>query len=216
MQLLIKIQEPDIIDDMYSNEYLYFSYLNIFKEKDEENNGRKDPRELIVKTEQIKNVSVEIDEKTFHFNQVFKEYNGRYNIHLKDSVINCCSLYLLELNVGESKNEIDQKILELGGKMLIIYDVARFFEILDENLEKLNYQYSRKKVSYYNSKEYNGALTLHQKDNQLEYQNEYRILIAPTNKQGIKIPLPGLKNVSITRHSSDIFKLRIEPENKLV
>lgn len=211
MFIHIKIQESKIIEDMYSNEYLYFNSLETFKKSnDSDQSGRNDPFELVVNLEQLKSLSIKTNNKTILSDKNSKNFSGQYITHLEKSKINCCCLYWTELEVGKKALTFNERLLQMGDKMLIIYDCQKFFEILDENLEKLNYQYSRKKVSYFDRKSYNGELTLHQKDNDFNYQNEYRILFKQPNDKAIKIYIPGLKNISTIINSKDYDNLIIQ------
>lgn len=211
MFILIKIQESKYIEDMYSNEYLYFNSLETFKKSiDSDQPGRNDPLELVVNLEQLKSLSIKTNNKTILSDKISKNFSGQYISHLEKPKINCCSLYWTELEVGKKAPTFNKRLLQMGDKMLIIYDCQKFFEILDENFKKLNYQYSRKKVSYFDRKSYNGELTLHQKDNDFSYQNEYRILFKQPNDKAIKIYIPGLKNISTIINSKDYDNLKIQ------
>ncbi|MBK6931647.1 MAG: hypothetical protein IPH12_12605 [Saprospirales bacterium] len=130
--------------------------------------------------------------------------------HLDIPKINCCSLHWLEIEPNQPPSTFNQKLLDMGSKALLIYGYMKFFEILDREIEKLGFEYSRRKVTYYNPKTYSGEITLHHKDEELSWQNEYRILIAPTNNQPISVNLPGLKKISHVVNSIDLEKMRIE------
>lgn len=209
MLFLSKIHEGKYINDMYQNEYLYFKWLECFR-GNADSSGRLDPRELNLKTEQIKIQTISAEGKKISVHELNKEFKGQYNEHLTDAKINCCSLHWLEVEPDLPPSTFHEKLLLMGDKMLLIYDWRKFFDILDTTLEKLNFQYSRKKVYYYDPKNHNGELTLHHKDIQLKYQNEYRILIAPTEQQSINIPLKGLRGISTIINTKDYQRLSIE------
>ncbi len=100
--------------------------------------------------------------------------------------------------------------MELGDKIMLIYDWKIFFDILDKSMENNGFRFSRKKVEYYDPKKFNGDITLHHKDSHFCWQNEYRILIAPTSNQPIKLPIKGLKKISCIIDSKYLKSLRVE------
>jgi hypothetical protein len=209
MLLLAKIQSEKYINDLYSNEYLYFKCLKDFRGKNTDKFGRLDPKELNVKNVQITNFSLSIENREIASSKISPEFNAQFMEHLDDPKINCCSLFSTDIEFDQYISEFDERLNVLGDKMLIIHDYRNFFEILDTSLESLGIPYSRKFVTYYNPKTYNGELTLHHKDFAYSYQNEYRILIKPAEFQPIKIPVPGLKDISFIIYTRDIRSLVI-------
>jgi len=103
---------------------------------------------------------------------------------------------------------IDERILELGEKGLLIFNLKRFFEILDGPFENQNRTFSRKPVQYYNYETFNGELTLHHKEESLSYQKEYRILLMTEDQNPVKVQLHGLKEIS------KVVDLRIEGKKR--
>ena len=192
---------------MYENEYLYFNPLKDFRSQENDKSGRLDPKELNVSNIQIDNLTLTIDNKELEMHKMFKNFKGQFNEHLTEPKINCCSLLWMELEPEKLNDSFNEKLLEFGEKALLIFDCVKFIEILDNSLEKLDFKYSRKKVDYYSPKTFNGEISLHHKDEKYEYQNEYRILISPTDNKPINIPLPGLKKISTTIDSNDLKKL---------
>ncbi len=205
--ILTKIHESRFIDDMYENEYLYFKPLKDFRSPKNDKSGRLDPRELNMTNIQINNLTLTVDNKKIELHKMFKNFKGQLNEHLTDPKINCCSLHWMEIQPKKLNDSFNEKLLDFGDKALLILDSMKFIEILDKSIEKLNYKYSRDKVKYYRPKEFNGEISLHHKDEQYDYQNEYRILISPTNNEPINIPIPGLKKISTTIDSNDLKKL---------
>lgn len=210
--MLSKIQKGNYINDMYEKEYLRFSNLNNFRSNQKDKTGRLDSKELNVSNNQIKTLKLISGNTEIDFNKITTKFNAQLTHHLTTPQTSCCSLYWIEMKANESLSPLDNRISDLGDKMLLIYNWEKFFEILDKSIEDLNLEYSRKKVIYYNPKTYNGDLTLHHKKIELGYQNEYRILIKPTQTDFINIPLPGLKDVSCVIKTKDYNKLNIEIE----
>ncbi|MFC2126350.1 hypothetical protein ACFLU5_16275 [Bacteroidota bacterium] len=196
MLILAKIQDERFISDMYNKEYLYFKSLKYFRSNKEDPSGRLDSKELNLKNVQLKYLSIKTGTKDIEISKIFSDFNAQYMEHLSSPKINCCSLYSFTIEPDNPNVNIDSRILDMGNMMLIIHNVTAFFKILDESNERNNYKYSRKFVTYYKPETYDGALILHHKDQAFDYQKEYQILIAPTDKKPIKIELPGLREIS--------------------
>ena len=213
MLILSKIQKAEFIEDMYENEYLYFKSLREFRSDSKDRTGRLDPRELNLKNMQLTTLTVSKHDKEIHLHKVLQGFNGQYMEHLSEPKINCCSLHWMEIELGHPPSTFNDKLLRMGDKALLIYDWKKFFEILDQSLENLELEYSRKKVEYYNPKSFSGEISLHHKNEEFNWQNEYRILIAPTDNEPINIPLKGLKEISCVIESKYYESVRIQIKN---
>lgn len=215
MVMLCKIQEEKFIVDMFDNEYLYFNSLNEFRKSNFDIGGRNDPRELNTKTTQLNSLSIIHNEKEYALNNIIKNFKGQYNEHILDSKAFCCSLHWLEILTDQPPITYNQKLLQMGNKMLFIYELGMFFKILEMSIENMGFNYSRKKVEYYDPHKHNDTLSLYNKDKTFEFQNEYRILIHTAEEGPIKIPLPGLKNMSCILDTEDYLSLRIKHEPQI-
>ena len=194
--LLAKIQKSKFISEMYSDEYLYFKSLHDFRSHIVDTTGRNDPKEGNLKNVQIQYLSVTAEEKEIILSKELSNFNAQLTEHLTEQKINCCSMYSLMLAKKTKTYNIDDRVIQMGDKALLIFDIINFFKILDNSLEENGFDFSRKLVTYYDPKSFNGEITIHHKDILYEYQKEYRILIAPTDNLPIKIPIPGLKKIS--------------------
>jgi hypothetical protein len=213
MLMLVKIGDSKYISDMYGREYLYFKSLKDFRSSEEDKTGRLDPRELNLKNKQIKSLTIQNSEKEVHMHKILKSFNAQYMENLSDSKINCCSLHWLEVEPGKSPSTHDPKIVGLGDQAILVYNWTEFYKILDNSLESLGYEYSRKKVIYYNPKTFDGNLTLHHKNEYYSWQNEYRILIAPTDNLPVNVPMPGLQKISSLVRTEALETVRLENNN---
>jgi hypothetical protein len=213
MLILSKIHKAKFIEDMFENEYLYFKSLRDFRDTIKDGSGRLDPRELNLKNEQLTTLTVLKDDKEIPLHKVLKGFSGQYMEHLSEPKINCCSLHWMEIEPEQPPSTFNDKLLGMGDKALLIYDWKKFFEILDQSLENLKLKYSRKKVEYYDPKTFSGDISLHHKNEEFSWQNEYRILIAPTDNEPLNIPLTGMKEISCVIESKDFESVRIKIEN---
>jgi hypothetical protein len=213
MLILSKIHEAKFIEDMFENEYLYFNSLKDFRDTSKDGSGRLDSRELNLKNEQLTTLTVLKDDKEIHLHKVLKGFSGQYMEHLSEPKINCCSLHWMEIELEQPPSTFNDKLLGMGNKALLIYDWKKFFEKLDQSLDNLKLKYSRKKVEYYDPKTFSGDISLHHKNEEFSWQNEYRILISPTDNEPLKIPLKGLKEISCVIESKDYESITIKTEN---
>ena len=130
--------------------------------------------------------------------------------HLQDPKVNICCLTIIPLSEELRPTAISERLPELGDSAILIYDTERFYDTIEKSLSELGFTYEMKPVKYYNHKEHNGDLTFFDKDIDFSYQNEYRILIWPNPEGDLKIPVPGLKKMSVVVESIKIPELKIE------
>lgn len=194
--MLAKVGSAKNVKDMYSNEYMYFNTFERFRQGEKDEAGRNDRREGNLYTTQLTYLSVKVGDKTYELSEKALKFQGQYNEHLDKPKINICSLLHIKFDDKLSIIPFDQKVLEFGEQTMLIYEPNRFLEILDEQLESMNYEYSRRLVEYYDPNQHNGELSMHHKDFAFQWQQEYRILIAPEGVKPVKIPIPKLKEIS--------------------
>lgn len=201
MDFLLKVGQEKYVRDMYDKEYLFFNTFSSFRNTEKDPCGRNDPREANTKNKQVTYLEIKTpDGKTIKLSEISKNFNAQFNEFLNTIPHNICSLYTLKFDENSKFKEIDARVLCLGDKTLIIYNLEQFFKILDKSLEGQRFEFSRKLVKYYNYKTFDGDLTFHHKDDSYSYQNEYRILIETPGTNTINIGLPGLKKISVARH----------------
>jgi hypothetical protein len=200
--LLLKFSEARFIDDMYNNEYLYFNKFEGFRSSSPDPSGRLDPREGNLRNVQLYGkleLSINIGEKSFKLGEAIAnpENNDiQYCEHNETPSLISCSLYSMKLDANASDIVIDDRVLELGSKAIVIFDVLKFWEILDDALMKDDMGYKRDFVKYYYHKEHDGELGYHYKHSDFSYQNEYRIIKQVSDPEPTSVKLAGLKEIS--------------------
>jgi hypothetical protein len=212
MDFVLKVGQEKYIRDMYEKEYLFFSVFSSFRTSEKDPCGRNDPREANTKNKQVTYLEIKTpDGKTIKLNEISKNFNAQFNEFPSVIPHNICSLYTLKFDEELRFKEVDNRVLCLGDKTLIIYKLEEFFEILDKALESQKFEYSRKPVKYYNCKSFDGDLTFHHKEESFSYQNEYRILIETPGTNPINIGLPGVKKVSAVVDTGKINTHELKP-----
>lgn len=190
---LLKFGTAKNILDSFENEYLYFSPLIGFRSFERDSFGMFDPREGNLKIVQGNQLTITIEGKAYQLHHMFKEFNCQYQEYPTKIPGNICSLYMLEMQGSEDTFTFDGRLFRDEGKALLIYDVPRFYNSIDESLLAADLGYTRKKVVYYNPKTQNGELSFFHKNEFFKFQNEYRILLKTSGDSAIRIPIPNLK-----------------------
>lgn len=212
---LIKIGKQEHIEDMYEKEYFFFNTLRSFREPTKDKTGRADPREANTLNRQLTSLEITTTKGTkIKLSEISKEFNGQYNEHPTEIPFNICSLYTLKTNEDLTIEQVDERVLNLGTRFLLIYNLKSFFEALDGSLSNLGIEYSRKPVNYYDHRTFDGDLTLHDKEDEFEFQNEYRILLQTDGIETMKIPIPGLKTLSFLGDTGILNDIKLNPESE--
>lgn len=210
---LIKIGTQEHIEDMYEKEYLFFNTLRSFRATKKDETGRADPREANTMNTQLTSLEITTSKGTkIKLSEISQEFNGQYNEHPTEIPYNICSLYTLQIKEDLTIEQVDEKMLNLGARSLIIYNLESFFKALDNSLSNLAIKYSRKPVNYYDHRTFEGELTLHDKDEEFAFQNEYRILLQTEGIETMKVPIPGLKIFSAIGKSRTLNTIKLVPK----
>jgi len=211
MDFLLKVGQEKYVRDMHDKEYLFFNTFSSFRTNEKDPCGRNDSREANTRIKQVTFLEIKTPEgKTIKLSEISKNFSAQFNEFPTVIPHNICSLYTLRFDQDFKFKQIDERVLCLGDKTLIIYNLGQFFEILDKSLERQRFEFSRKLVNYYNFRTFNGDLTFHHKEATFSYQNEYRILIETLGENTINIELPGLKNISAVVDTEKLNTLELK------
>lgn len=209
--LIAKIQDSRYTYDMYENEYLYFRFQKHFREGPKDTAGRNDPRDGNLFTEQVAWVEIQLPTgEKMKFVRHDNMGHADHSEHLQDPKLNICCLTLIPLSEELRPIGLSERLSELGDSAILIYDTKRFYDTIEQSMSAMGFTYEMKPVSYYNHKEHNGDLTFFDKDFEFSWQNEYRILIWPNPEGDLRIPVPGLKTMSVLIESRKLPLLTIE------
>ncbi|WP_026956635.1 hypothetical protein [Algoriphagus vanfongensis] len=208
----VKFGAEGNINDSYEKEYLYFSPLRSFRSCKKDQFGRYDPREGNHRIKQGKKFTVIIDGVEVPFHEIFDNFHVQYQEYQDPIPFNICSLYNLDSDKLGVSFDVDERMFCESPKALIIYNCHKFFQTLDKSLEEMEVAFSRRSVEYYEHNHFDGDLTLFHKDAFFKYQKEYRILLSTSGAESLKVPLPGLKDISIVVDSVQIPRLKFRQE----
>jgi len=210
----IKIGKQEHIEDMYENEYLFFNTLRSFRATKKDETGRADPREANTLNKQLTYLEITTSKGTrIKLSEISKEFNAQYNEHPTEIPYNICSLYTLRINEDLTIEQIDERVLNLGTRSLLIHNLDSFFKALDNSLSNLGIEYSRKPVNYYDHRTFEGELTLHHKDKEFSFQNEYRILLQTEGTETMNIPISEMKRFSTLVETQTLNTIKLVPKD---
>ncbi len=209
--LIAKIQDRRYIEDMYTNEYLYFRFQKHFREGPKDSAGRNDPRDGNLFTEQVSWIEIQLPTgEKMKFVRGENMEHADHSEHLQEPTVNICCLTLIQLNEEFRPIGHSQRLSELGDSAILIYDTKKFYDTIEQSILAMGLTFEMKPVTYYNHKEHNGDLTFFDKENEFRWQNEYRILVWPNLNGDLKIPVPGLKSMSVLIESINLPDLSIQ------
>lgn len=194
---LLKFGKTNHILDSFRNDYLYFSPLMFFRSSNKDKFGMFDPREGNLKIIQGKRLTVTIKGKELHLHDMFKNFDCQYQEYPTKISGNVCSLHMLVMEEMQKTFSFDDRLYLEDGKALLIYDVPRLFNSIDESLRLLDMGFQRADVIYYDPKTLSGDLSFFHKDKSFDFQNEYRILLKTPGNSPVKIKMADLKEYSI-------------------
>ncbi|WP_147309592.1 hypothetical protein [Marixanthomonas ophiurae] len=145
-----------------------------------------------------------INPTKLHVREFFSEMKG-----------NMYSLYCIRPKdiIDVEKFKIDSRVKDFGSHFLIINAqefLKRFFKVLD----KSNIEFTALNVNYYEKNRHNGNLTLFDKSNEFEYQNEFRFLIKRDNSNPIEFEIGNIEDIAKIFKSDLINDLEISWEPK--
>ncbi len=97
--ILAKMQERKYIQDMFENEYLYFSFQKNFREQPNDQIGRYDSRDGNLYTAQIQWIEIQLpDGTTQKFERGINLGHADHSENLEDPQFNICCLTICPLN----------------------------------------------------------------------------------------------------------------------
>ncbi|MBL0007177.1 MAG: hypothetical protein IPP25_08340 [Saprospiraceae bacterium] len=207
--ILAKMQERKYIQDMFENEYLYFSFQKNFREQPNDQIGRYDSRDGNLYTAQIQWIEIQLpDGTTQKFERGINLGHADHSENLEDPQFNICCLTICPLNEELQVTGLSDRVSELGDSALVIFNTEKFYDTIEKSISDMGMKCEMRPVKYYTYKEHNGELSLFHKDVEFSFQNEFRIIVGPNLKGDISVPVPGLKSMSFILESTRLSSLR--------
>ena len=189
----LKFGEEKNIFDLYENGTIYMNSIQYFRQI-EDNDLRGDSYEGVSMIRNYEPGEFEIP----NFN-----FKGKHlGIHLKESYEkifgNIYSLYCISSHGWDNPEEfiIDSKIKKFGNQCLMIKDVKKFINLVENKARKLDLDIKSGFVNYYDKNKVNRKITLFEKPLEFEYQKEFRFYVARKSVEPIKFTIGSLKNIA--------------------
>ncbi|MBB6461861.1 hypothetical protein [Flammeovirga kamogawensis] len=217
IKLLLKFGESKYINDMYYNEYLYFSPIDNFIKYEQDTANRNDLDEGVL--ELIKGDSIELSDDNGNQVSFNKKNNDKLKLNFKvkenEMPYLICCFYLIEIdsNSDEHIEKFDKKVYEFGTSAIAYKNYHFIKNSIFESIRKIDPSSSVQieKVNYYDKESYNGKLGYFHKAKQYEYQKEFRILIKSEKLKGRPLKLEIPKLIKFSTLITEVIDLKIVP-----
>lgn len=190
IHFLIKIGKRQFMYELYELGLIFMNDLNYFIQY-EENELRGDKEEGLSRIEQATNIKILHNGNLLaHSNSAqlkLRDYNVKGNIY---------SLIAITSLDNPKKIRIDKKNKKLGDYFVLIYNVKEFIQRFKNKINDQQYEYEYNLVKYYNPKEYSGPLNVFCKQNNFEYQQEFRFFIKRNDSGPLKITIGSIQDIA--------------------
>jgi len=123
-------------------------------------------------------------------------------------------LFSMRSNNIDKANFINAEISRFGDSAFVITDVAEFMNRVDSALKELNVKFERDHVKYYDKKSDHNKLTVFDKPNEYEPQNEYRLYIKGQKTKTFSFEIGNLKDVALIINSVNLPIIELKREIK--
>ncbi|WP_417790297.1 hypothetical protein [Terasakiella pusilla] len=115
---------------------------------------------------------------------------------------------------NDSSKIISNRFRGLGETGIVICDLDKFFSLFISAIEQRGIKWSARPVKYYDPDNYSGELDPFMKQNEYEWQKEYRFALKDPAKEPIKIYLGDLSEI-VKKFSMKDFKNQMSTTNKM-
>lgn len=209
---LIKFQTEEIIKDIYKNGTIYLNTIEFFKNTT--NKIKQDKNETITDLWQADQIGeIIVGGRSF---DIVK--NSNIKVY---SPIKLTHIYSFAGLYSDDEYEIggkifDEKLLEHGEYLILIYNPKEFFERFDLILKKEKIgRCRRNRVEYIDEKKYHGTMNPFKKFNYYEHEQEYRLGISHSISEPVILKLGSLEDISEIFKVSDFKNSSSYIDNKL-
>jgi len=111
-------------------------------------------------------------------------------------------------------HRVDKRMLLFGTDCLIIHNVSKFFEMIDNKLKNLGVNYIHNLVQYQNFNKNNHKVTYFNKSHIYSYQHEHRLVAFCNTGRPLKIHVGSLKDISDIYSAEEVVgKLTFDQDN---
>lgn len=190
VSLLFKFGKKEYLEQLLNEGLLYFNTIKFFRECEYES-GRGDKDECLFFN--LNNFEAYVEDKLLGIGDNFKVYFPYdRERHVAYSHIYSVTALFEDSKLFNENKILDERLLELGDSVLVIYDGKEFFDRINRVINKEEFRerafdFSSGKVTYKNIK--NAVIfdpdrkTFLEKDNSYAYQSELRLLVSAKDKE---------------------------------
>jgi len=198
----LKFGEREHMEDLLQNGTIYMNSLYYFR-KHSKHTARHDKYEGISSLYNYPTGIIEDKARTIRVECQSVQISESYEKTLGNIYsLYCVSSYHIKDPFGF---QIDKKNLAFGSFCIFVKDSLEFISRIKIALNKLGLPFNRGFVDYYNCKEMNGKVTLFDKPNSFEYQNEYRFYVYRESTEPLVLKIGNLKDIASLHPSEEVI-----------
>jgi len=205
--MFLKFGSETDIKDLYENGTIYMNPIDRFRKiEDEELRG--DNYEGVNRIWNLPSGEFEIPSIKHKVKYISMHLKENY----KNVLGNIYSIYCISSYGFASPNDffIDEKVKRFGSHFLMVKDNPRFLQLIEDKLKLLGLKFHHDFVRYYDKKSINGQITLFQKQNEFEWQKEFRIYVDSALLTPLVFKIGSLKDIA------EVYKTELIHELKLI
>lgn len=208
--IFIKISEDQFIDSLQKEGKIYCNHIRYFRSI-EDNELRGDPNEGKAYIEQVKNMSILVDEKV-----VATAESAQLYFEGKEDYGNIFCLYGYETSLIDKTKMTRQHVAiangtkNFGKNALLICDTVEFRNRVETALKGLLKDFRFQPVNYYDHTTYQGELNPFCKSNKYKDQNEVRLWISNEKEEPFEFFIGDISDISYKIPVSDLNKISIQ------
>jgi hypothetical protein len=209
---VIKIGMFEHMESFLNNGEMFFDTVTAFKKKDS-NQERYDELEGADEIKQINWIKIQAkngeifelsksNPKLIKLSSAFllTEYDA-----IKGNIYSCC--VVTPDTIGSFK-KLDPRFKKFGDTLVLIENPKVFFDRVEKELLRRNFEFEIGLISYYNPKKEEIPLSIYNKKSSLSYQNEARIWIKSTLSSPFKIHIGSIKDIAVKFRLDDLIKVQ--------
>jgi hypothetical protein len=186
--------------DLLENGTVYCKPLQYFKDL-EDGKIRGDPYEGLIHIQNVTGDRIKDFEIIPHNNIIkpFKLHPSHFQLrtHYSD-ILNVYCMYSFFKDEMSNTNSvrIDGRIKEFGTHGVVFFNSQLFYDRLIKAITDLGLDHGAQHVSYFDTQKYSGNLDCFQKDNEYEWQREFRFAIKNIIHAPLFLKLGSLKDIA--------------------
>ena len=205
----IKIGQPIHIQSLRNEGLIHCKTVKYFRDLEADELARRDNREGAESSTKIHGFELKFPKLAQNIPLKFT----KVHLHTFDRRIDSTHLFcLLALRPEQASGKpfIDQRNIKFGEQLLLIHDAGEFANRFQKAADG-KIKYTQGLVRYYDENENHTNLTIYDKPNHFEYQNEWRFHIEEVGIEPIELRIGSIADISMILNANQLTELTMEP-----